>query len=262
MKLKIYQVDTFTDKIFSGNPAAVCPLDKWLTDGILQKIAKENNLPATAFYVKQDNSYHIRWFTPATEIDLCGHATLASAFVLFNFENHIGNIINLYSDRSGVLTVTKENKYISLNLPSDLCEPTELTDLISQGFDIKPQKAFKSKTRLMLVFGNETEIRTLKADFNNLSRLPTKGVIVTAKGDEADFVSRYFTFQSGLHEDPVTGSAHTTLIPYWAKQLGRTDSTAIQLSERKGYLKCKYLNERVEISGQAKLYSKGKIFIN
>lgn len=262
MKLKIYQINTFTNRVFSGNPAAVCPLDKWLTNEILQKIAKENNLPATAFYVKEDNYYHIRWFTPATEIDLCGHATLASAFVLFNFENHMENIINLYSDKSGALTVTKENDSISLNLPSDFCEPTEHTDLISQAFNIKPQKVFRSKSRLMLVYDTENEIRKLTANFNNLSKLQTKGVVVTAKGDEVEFVSRYFTFQSGLNEDSVTGSAHTTLIPYWAKQLGRTDLTAIQLSERKGYLRCKYLNERIEISGQAKLYSRGEIYLN
>lgn len=262
LKLKIYHIDTFTDNVFSGNPAAVCPLDYWLTDEVLQKIARENYLPATAFYVRKDNTYQVRWFTPTTEIELCGHATLATAFVLFNFENHAENLLYFYSDHIGTLTVTKEGEYIALNLPTDPCERTELTETMIQSFNIKPQAAFKSKVRMMFLFANESAIQNLSVDFNNLSDLQTKGVIVTAKGNEVDFVSRYFTFQSGLHEDPVTGSAHTTLIPYWAQQLNKSELTAIQLSERKGYLKCRYFNDRIEISGQAKLYLKGEIYIN
>lgn len=262
MKLNICHIDTFTDKVFTGNPAAVIPLDYWLTDELLQNIARENNLPATAFYVKKDNRYHIRWFTPTTEIDLCGHATLATAFVLFNFEKHTESLIHLYSDRVGSLTVTIEGEYITLNLPTDPCEPTELSESIIQSFDTKPQKAFKSKVRLMLIFGNEHEIQNLNVDFNRLLNLQTKGVIVTDKGNKVDFVSRYFTFQSGIHEDSVTGSAHTTLIPYWSKQLSKADLIAIQLSERMGYLKCRYLNDRIEISGRATIFLKGEIYVN
>lgn len=261
MKHKIYQIDAFTDKVFSGNPAAVCPLDAWLSDDTLQKIAMENNLAETAFYVKQGDQYQIRWFTPTVEVDLCGHATLASAFVLFNCENHQGNIIHFFSPRSGALTVTKKGELMTLNFPSDAFEQVELTAEITNSFNIAPKLAFKGKTDYLLVFDTEDEIRKIVPVFDKISKLKGRGVIVTAKGNKVDFVSRFFAPQSGINEDPVTGSAHTTLTPYWSKQLGKTELTAIQLSERKGYLQCKYLNDRVEISGQGRLYLKGEIYL-
>lgn len=261
IKQKIYQIDAFTDKVFSGNPAAVCPLDQWLSDDILQKIAMENNLAETAFYVKQDNKYQIRWFTPTVEVDLCGHATLAAAFVLFNHENHNDNIIHFYSPRSGALTVKRKRELLVLNFPTDLFKQVKLSDEITNCFDIKPKLAFKGKTDYLLVFDNEDEIRKVAPEFEVISRLKARGVIITAKGDKVDFVSRFFAPQSGINEDPVTGSAHTTLTPYWAKQLDKTELTAIQLSERKGYLQCSYLNDRVEISGQGKLYLIGELYL-
>lgn len=262
MKLKIYQVNAFTDKIFSGNPAAVCPLDEWISDELLQKIAMENNLAETAFYTMNGNEYEIRWFTPTTEIALCGHATLATAFVLFNYEDHEGNKIVFNSRQSGQLIVSKEGEFLTLNFPADTLEEVSLTKELTDCFDIKPAKAFKGATDYMLVFENKNQIRTIQPNLIEISKLNCRGVIVTAKGDHVDFVSRFFAPQSGINEDPVTGSAHTTLIPYWAKKYGKNHLTAIQLSKRTGNLKCRYLNDRVEISGQAKLYLIGEIFVD
>lgn len=257
---KIYQIDAFTDKVFSGNPAAVCPLTQWLSDDILQKIAMENNLAETVFYVKDDDQFQIRWFTPTVEVDLCGHATLAAAFVLFNHENYTGDLIHFYSPRSGALTVTKSGALLTLNFPTDVFEPVELSGNITDCFNIKPRLAFKGKTDYMLVFDKEEEIRNVIPAFDHISKLKGRGVIITSKGDAVDFVSRFFAPQSGIIEDPVTGSAHTTLTPYWAKVIGKTELTAMQLSERTGYLECRYLNDRVEISGQGKLYLIGEIY--
>ena len=260
MKHKIYQIDAFTDKVFSGNSAAVCPLEEWLSDELLQKIAMENNLAETAFYVKRDTQFHIRWFTPKVEVDLCGHATLATAFVLYHYENHTDNQINFYSARSGDLKVTKQDDYFTLNFPIDKYENVEFTPLLLSGFDILPLEILKGKTDYVLVFENESQIKNIKPNLAQISKFGGRGVIITAKGDNVDFVSRFFAPQIGVDEDPVTGSAHTTLVPYWAKKLEKTKLSAIQLSERKGYLRCKFLDDRVEISGRAKLYMIGNIF--
>lgn len=262
MKLKIYQVDAFADKVFSGNPAAVCPLEEWLSDDLMQKIAMENNLAETAFYIKKDDLFEIRWFTPTVEVDLCGHATLAAAFVLFHHENHEGDVINFHSPRSGVLTVSRKGELLTLNFPADVLEEAELTDEIIDCFNIKPQLAFKGKTDYFLVFENEENIRNIQPGLNEISKLDARGVIITAEGDKADFVSRFFAPQSGINEDPVTGSAHTTLAPYWAGKLGKNEMTAIQLSGRKGFLQCRSLGDRVEISGQGRLYLKGEIYLD
>lgn len=259
--MKIYQIDAFTKSIFSGNPAAVCPLEQWLGDETMQKIAAENNLAETAFYVKNGDKYEIRWFTPQTEVDLCGHATLASAYVLFHYENHNETIIQFYSPRSGDLMVTKEGDLLSLHFPTDTLEPITLTNEILDAFDSKPQLAFKGKTDYMLVFNTEEEILNLKPNFEEILKLEVRGVIVTAKGKNSDFVSRFFGPKTGINEDPVTGSAHTTLIPYWAKELNKTKLSAIQLSERKGYLDCELLGDKVRISGFAKCYLAGNLFI-
>lgn len=262
MKQKIYQIDAFTDKVFTGNPAAVCPLDKWLNDDILQNIAMENNLSETAFYVKQDSMFYIRWFTPTVEVDLCGHATLATAFVLFNHENYSENIIHFYSPRSGALTVTKNGEYLTLNFPADIFEQVAISDDIVNCFDLKPESVYKGKSDYLFVFEKEDDIINIRPEYDKIVKLDSRGVIISAKGNNVDFVSRFFAPQSGVNEDPVTGSAHTTLTPYWSKQLGKTELTALQLSNRKGYLKCRYLNDRVEITGKGKLYLTGEIYLD
>lgn len=259
--MKLYQIDAFTDKVFSGNPAAVCPLGHWLGDDVLQNIAAENNLAETAFFVKQDDQYQIRWFTPTVEVDLCGHATLAAAYVLFHHENYSGDIIHFFSPRSGTLTVTRKDAILTLDFPADTFTQVALSGEITDCFNITPKLAFKAKTDYMLVFEQEQEINNIIPDFEAISKLKARGVIVTAKGDAVDFVSRFFAPQSGIHEDAVTGSAHTTLTPYWAAELGKTELTAIQLSARKGYLRCTLLGDRVGISGQGKLYLAGEIYL-
>ncbi|MDR1504648.1 MAG: PhzF family phenazine biosynthesis protein [Prevotella sp.] len=260
-KYKLYQVDAFTEKIFGGNPAAVCPLNKWLDDNLLQNIAMENNLAETAFYVKRDNEYEIRWFTPNIEVDLCGHATLAAAYVLFYNENHLENTIVFHSPRSGKLIVNKIADRLILDFPIDKYCRISISNEIESCFDRKPIEACKGKTDYMLIYEKETDITDIKPQFENITKLKARGVIITAKGETVDFVSRFFAPQSGVIEDPVTGSAHTTLTPYWAEKLNKTELSAIQLSNRKGYLQCRILGERVEISGHAKLYFKGEIFI-
>lgn len=262
IKQKIYQVDAFAHQLFSGNPAAVCPLDYWLPDELMQNIAMENNLAETAFYIKEkDGSFQLRWFTPATEVDLCGHATLATAYVLFNHEGVDGNVIHFHSPRSGKLTVTKAGDLLTMNFPSDVFSEVELTKELTVGFNIKPKTAYKGKTDYMLVYDTEKEITDIVPDFNLINEVQARGIIVTAKGDNVDFVSRFFAPQVDVNEDPVTGSAHTTLIPFWANRLHKDELTAVQLSARKGHLSCKYLGERVEISGQCKLYLTGEIYI-
>ncbi len=261
MKLKIYQIDAFTDNIFGGNPAAICPLEKWLPDEILQKIAMENNLAETAYFVKRGADYEIRWFTPTVEVDLCGHATLATAHVLYNYENHASNEISFFSPRSGKLTVSKQGDMLTLNFPTDTLETISITPDLLKGFNYQPVEVIKGKTDYMFVFKTEEEIKNLKPNLMELAKWDTRGVIATAKGEKSDFVSRFFAPQSGIDEDPVTGSAHTTLTPYWAGKLGKKELSAVQLSARKGNLKCKHLNDRVEISGQAKTYLIGEIFL-
>jgi len=261
MKLKIYQADAFTDVIFGGNPAAVCPLESWLADDTMQMIAMENNLSETAFYIRDGNCYHIRWFTPNIEVDLCGHATLATAYILFNYENHDESIITFKSRRSGELTVTRQADLLTLNFPADKPDPVEITQDISACFNLSPVFAFKGKTDYMLVYNTQTEIETIIPDLSNIYKIDCRGIIITAPGDKSDFVSRFFGPQSGVDEDPVTGSAHTTLIPYWSQRLGKKHLTAVQVSARKGYLGCKIDLDRVEISGSCRLYLKGEIFI-
>ena len=258
---KIYQVDAFTDKVFGGNPAAVCPLASWLDDSVLQNIAMENNLAETAFYVEKDGRYEIRWFTPILEVDLCGHATLASAYVLFFIAGVRGNVVNFHSPRSGELTVTRNEEILTLNFPSDIFNEVPLTEELTSCFSLKPKQAFKGKTDYMLVYDSEDEISKLVAAFDAIVKVDCRGIIVTAPGKEVDFVSRFFAPQSGVNEDPVTGSAHTTLTPYWSERLSKKTMSAIQLSQRKGILQCTYLNERVEISGKGKLYLTGEIWL-
>jgi PhzF family phenazine biosynthesis protein len=261
MEQKIYQVDAFADEVFKGNPAAVCPLKKWLADDVLQKIAMENNLSETAFYIRHEDGYQIRWFTPTVEVDLCGHATLATAYVLFQQEGHQGNTITFYTLRSGVLSVQKDGNRLSMNFPADHTEAIELTQDIKTCFNISPVAVLKGKDDFLLVYEDESSIKKLIPDLSAIKALPCRGLIVTARGRQTDFVSRFFAPAVGVNEDPVTGSAHTTLIPYWARKLGKDTLTASQLSARTGFLKCLYLGERVVISGQCKLYLSGNIFL-
>ncbi len=260
MTIKLYQIDAFTDKVFGGNPAAVCPLEEWIADDLMQKIAEENNLAETAFYVKKDNQYDIRWFTPKAEVVLAGHPTLATAFVLINFEGHVGNEISFMS-KSGELNVKHENGYFTLNFPSDTIKEQLVTEHLTHAFNIKPQKIYKGKTDLLFVYQSQTELANLKPDFREVARIDARGIICTAPGKEYDFVSRFFAPQLGIDEDPVTGSAHTSLIPYWSNALNKKDLNAMQISARGGKLRCKDLGPRVEISGQAVAFMKGEIEI-
>lgn len=261
MKLKIYQIDAFTNTIFSGNPACVVPLEEWLPDEVLLNIAKENAVAETAFFIKEKDYYHLRWFTPEVEMDLCGHATLASAHVIANFLDVTSSEIE-FETLSGSLSVKVNAEGYTLNFPSRKPKPSELPIEIIKALNIQPQKVLKDRD-FMLVYKNEEEIKNLKIDrtFFDKINLGTGGVIVTASGSTSDFVSRFFTPQASILEDPVTGSAHCTLIPYWSEQLQKIKLNAIQLSERKGLLNCEDLGERVLISGNARTYLIGEIFI-
>ncbi len=262
MSQKIYQVDAFAEEVFTGNPAAVCPLESWLSEEVMQQIAMENNLAETAFFVKDGDQYELRWFTPLVEVDLCGHATLAAAYVLFYHEGHLSDQIKFHSPRSGLLTVKRKGENLTLNFPTDKLEQIPVTEAILACFDEKPHTAIKGLTDYLFVFDNEQQIRKAEPDLIKIEELGDRGVIITARGDEVDFVSRFFAPQCGVPEDPVTGSAHTTLTPYWSKTLNRNEMNAIQLSKRTGHLKCTFLGDRVEISGKAKLYMIGEIIVN
>lgn len=260
MKTKLYQIDAFTNKIFAGNPAAVCPLTEWIADDLMQNIAMETNLADTAFYVPNGNGYDIRWFTPKIEVALCGHATLAAAHVLFAHENYAGNEI-VFNSKSGVLKVAKNNDWYTLDFPADILAETPLTPELTAGFNHTPVKAYKGKTDYILVFDTEEQIKTMHPDFTKVAQVDCRGIIVTARGNEVDFVSRFFGPRTGIMEDPVTGSAHTSLAPYWAGVLGKKAFSALQLSARGGVLNVKLNDERVLISGQAKTFMAGEITI-
>lgn len=260
MKQKLYQVDAFADRLFTGNPAGVCPLEKWLPDETMQNIAMENNVAETAFYVKTKDGYHLRWFTPLVEVDLCGHATLAASHVLFKHEGHEGNTIR-FESRSGILTVEKDGDMLTLDFPADKTKEIPITEDILSAFAEKPLKAFRGKDDVMLLYENEEQIRNMQFDMRKINVIKARGVIITARGTECDFVSRFFAPQSGVDEDPVTGSAHTLLAPYWSEVLEKRELSARQLSKRGGALRCVNLGERVKISGTAKTYFEGEIYI-
>ncbi|RJP61142.1 MAG: PhzF family phenazine biosynthesis protein [Melioribacteraceae bacterium] len=257
MRLDLYQVDAFTNILFKGNPAAVCPLNNWLDDKILKNIAAENNLSETAFFVKKDNQYHIRWFTPTIEVDLCGHATLASAYVIFNFiEKEINQIV--FESLSGNLTVFREDEFITLNFPARPPKKIFTSDLHLKCLDVEPKEVLLSSKTLFLL-NSENEVLNAVPNFDEIKKLDSDGLIITAKGENCDFVSRYFAPHAGIPEDPVTGSAHTALTPYWSKKLNKRKLQAKQLSKRGGELFCEDLGDRINISGKAVLYSIGEI---
>lgn len=260
MKLPIYQIDAFTGRVFAGNPAAVCPLDSWLDDKTLQSIAAENNLSETAFFVPKGDIYELRWFTPRIEVELCGHATLASAYVLFNCLDYEKDVIRFETRKSGELTVRKEGDMLSMNFPSRKPTPVPCPSQLSKVLRMEPAEVLKSSAYLA-VFEDEDQIRTMKPDFPILDELDTYAIIVTAKGKTVDFVSRFFAYKIGIPEDPVTGSAHCTSVPYWSEKLGKTKLHALQVSERGGELFCEDLGDRVKISGRAVQYMSGQIDI-
>lgn len=259
MRQKIYQIDAFTSEVFKGNPAAVCPLKEWISEELMQSIAAENNLAETAFYVKRNHFYELRWFTPETEVDLCGHATLASAFVLFHHEGERSNRIQFYSPRSGDLFVERKGDFLELNFPKDPIEKVEVDDAFFDGLGVKSKLVYKGKTDFLVVYDSEEIIRNIEPNFLELSKIEARGIIVTAPGKRVDFVSRFFGPQVGVNEDPVTGSAHTTLIPYWSERLQKKKLTAQQLSKRTGELKCELLEDRVKIAGEGRTYLIGEI---
>lgn len=260
MKIPIYQVDAFTSERFHGNPAAVCLLQEWLPDEIMQEIAAENNLAETAFVVEKGGGYELRWFTPAVEVILCGHATLATAYVLKEHRDYLPDEIN-FKTKSGILKVIFGGNIMSMIFPSRpgaVCEAPQ--DLVS-GVKVQLLEVLKSIEDYMVVLKSQEEVVELKPDLDMFSRVEGRGVIVTARGSEVDFVSRFFAPHAGIPEDPVTGSSHTTLIPYWSRVLNKKSMTALQVSERGGKIFCEDLGDKVRIAGNAVTYLTGEIIV-
>lgn len=249
MKLSLYQIDAFASKPFEGNPAAICPLEEWLSDDLMQSIAEENNLSETAFFVKTNKGYSIRWFTPTREIDLCGHATLASAYVIFKILKHEKDEI-LFESKSGLLKVKQNKDWLEMNFPSQPAIKCSTPKLLLEAFDEEPIECLQSEVYL-LVFKNGKSILNANPNMSLLSKLDLRGVIITAISENYDFVSRFFAPNDGINEDPVTGSSFTQLIPYWSKRLNKQTLNAKQVSKRGGEVRCTYLKERVQISGRA-----------
>jgi len=280
MKLPLFQIDVFTDTLFSGNPAAVCPLDAWLDDARLQAIAAENNLAETAFFVRRtagapgaagpkaaagragedpEASFDLRWFTPNQEVDLCGHATVASAYVLFHRLGHPTRSVTFHS-RSGPLGVTEENGLFSMRFPRWDPSPCAAPDGLVEGLGRKPTEILKHRD-FVAVYDSEADVRALRPDFGVLARIDALGVVATARGETCDFVSRFFAPGAGVPEDPATGSTHCELIPYWSKRLGKKSMRALQVSARGGEFLCADLGNAVDIAGKAVLYLEGTVVV-
>ena len=256
--MRYFIVDAFTDKLFAGNQAGVCLLDEWLDSSVMQSIAAENNLAETAFVVKRDSYFDLRWFTPEVEIDLCGHATLASAFVVMNFVDLTLTALR-FQTMSGSLYVSRKGELYELDFPARKPTPTEVTDLMRRAINVPVAEAHLSNDLLLLV-ENESQVKELKPDISVINQLSDYfGVVVSAKGESVDFVSRYFAPNAGIFEDPVTGRSHTMMIPFWAERLGKAKMTAKQLSKRGGTLYCEACGDRVKIAGKAVLYLQGEI---
>jgi PhzF family phenazine biosynthesis protein len=259
MKLTMYQVDAFTDRVFRGNPAAVCPLTSWLPDETLQAIAEENNLAETAFFVPEGNAFRLRWFTPVAEVDLCGHATLASADVLYRQMGYTQDQIS-FETRSGQLLVTRKGAQYRMNFPASTPQICEPLPLLIEALGAKPTHVLKAFDYIA-IYDSEDQVANLKPDFFKMNSLALRGVVVSAPGNEKDFVSRFFAPKLGVPEDPVTGSAHCELAPYWATRLGRAVLTAQQLSARGGSVGCEVIADRVILSGSAVHYMTAEIFL-
>ncbi len=261
MKIPFYQVDAFTSKAFSGNPAGVCLLQEWLSDATLQAIAAENNLSETAFLVQRGDAFELTWFTPVTEVALCGHATLASAFVLFELQEWPEEEIIFQTRQSGQLVVEEQDEKFEMDFPARLPKPAKAPKGLTKAIGVKPLEVLGSKEDMFAVLADEQSVRELNPDIAAIAALECRGLGVTAKGDKVDFVSRFFAPAVGVPEDPVTGSTHCVLTPYWAKVLGKKDLHALQVSKRGGELFCKNRGERVRIAGSATLYLEGMISV-
>ena len=260
MRLRIFQIDAFTDAVFGGNPAAVCPLESWLDDATMQAIANENNLSETAFFVPEDGAYALRWFTPLAEVDLCGHATLASAHVVFHHLQPDAESV-AFDTRSGRLEVTRSDDDLTMDFPAIAAHPVETPADLSGGLGAEPEAVFADMDYLAL-FETEGDVRAIQPDLAALARLDERrGVIVTAPGESADFVSRFFSPRLGVPEDPVTGSAHCMLAPFWAERLGKTTLHARQVSARGGAVQCTVAGDRVKLAGRAVQYLEGTIAV-
>lgn len=257
----IYQIDAFTDKIFSGNPAAVIPLQSWPDAALMQNIAMENNLSETAFIVKTGDGYHIRWFTPGFEIDLCGHATLASAYVIKNYLEPTIETINFTTQQVGTLRTYCNGDEYTLDFPARMPAPCEIPPTLFQSLGISHAVEVLRSRDYFVVLPDEEAVKNVRPDFALIKELDTIGVIVTAKGQSADVVSRCFYPGPGIPEDPVTGSAHCNIVPYWCEKLGTQTLIAKQLSQRGGTLRCKLENDRVLMSGSCVTFMKGEILM-
>jgi predicted PhzF superfamily epimerase YddE/YHI9 len=259
MKIPIYQIDAFASEVFRGNPAAVCPLDGWLDDGQLQAIAAENNLAETAYFVAEEDGYRLRWFTPEREVDLCGHATLASAYVIFQYLKPEIRTVT-FNSQSGPLFVSRDGDLLRMDFPARAPVACPDSGTLSGALGKAPREILCSRDYLA-IYDSEEEVRALRPNFEALKTLDRLGVIVTAPGNTADFVSRFFAPGAGIPEDPVTGSAHCTLAPYWAKRLGKTKLRAFQVSKRGGELSCELKENRVLIAGRSVRYMEGTIYV-
>lgn len=261
MHLPIYQVDAFAEKLFGGNPAAICPLTEWLPDATMQAIAAENNLAETAFFVREGADYALRWFTPAVEVDLCGHATLASAHVVFAFLEPERASVNFRTLKAGTLTVARHGDMLMMDFPARPAAAVEPPPGLLAALGGSPREVLKARDH-MVVYGSAAEVAALKPDFAALGRLDCWAAIATAPGEDGtDFVSRFFAPRQGIDEDPATGSSHCTLVPYWAARLGKRELKARQLSRRVGTLTCALNGDRVAIGGRTVLYLEGKITV-
>ena len=260
MDIPLYQIDAFTDRPFAGNPAAVCPLDRWLPGETMQAIAAENNLSETAFFIREGADYALRWFTPAVEVDLCGHATLASAYVIFE---HLepGRSEIRFDTRSGVLTVGRDGELLLMDFPANRPQACEAPAQLGSALGAEPREVLATKDHYLAVFDSEARVRDLEPDPGRVAALDRWAVIATAAGREVDFVSRFFAPRKGVPEDPVTGSAHCVLTPYWAGRLGKAELTARQVSRRGGSLRCRLKGDRVEMAGKAAPFMRGTISI-
>ncbi|QJB58249.1 PhzF family phenazine biosynthesis protein [Pseudodesulfovibrio sp. zrk46] len=258
MELDIYQVDAFADGVFTGNPAAVVPLYEWLSDDLMQNIAAENNLSETAFFVQKGEYFELRWFTPETEVDLCGHATLASAYVIYEFLDYNDPAV-VFETKSGRLFIDKEGDRYSMDFPAWSVREIQVTERVAKALGERPAELYMGERDMMAVFESEAQIRNLNPDFRLVSKLDGMCMICTAPSLDYDFVSRTFVPEEGIPEDPVTGSAHCSLVPFWAERLGKNEFHAYQASRRGGVLDCKHMGDRVKIAGKAIIYMRGTI---
>ncbi len=261
MELTIFQVDAFAEALFAGNPAAVVPLKEWLPDHVLQNIAMENNLSETAFFIPEEKGFHLRWFTPTREVNLCGHGTLATAHILFNHLGFDGEQIE-FRTRSGKLSVSRLHHLLFLDFPVSDIKNIPTPQKLTSGLGLRPLEVFTGGEYLMAIYKNESEIKKIHPDFPVLQKLPFNGIIATSQGNSADFVSRFFAPVMGIDEDPVTGSAHTLLIPYWSRILVKNSMVAHQISKRGGILHCELLPDRVKIGGKAVTYMSGTVMLD